>query len=167
MVTVKQKIIPVETIKWSHHIQLGCHLDSNHQPIIIYKEKKYTSMHDLCMELPEFLSGTIDLKKLAHFLNFMSKGIGYEVIDNIKRYKEDYLARIEFEKNSFDYLPVRLRDHGVFDVSVMHSPQIVREEFIFFVKNADNNVPYRVNCPFPINPETPNLNYQLLPYTTG
>ena len=166
MVTVKHKVIPVQTIKWSHHIQLGCHLESN-QPIIIYNEKKYASLAELCTDMPEFLLGSVDLKKVAQLLNFLTKGTAYQVIDNTKRYKEEYLERIEFEKNSFDYLPVRLSDHGVFDVTAMHTPQIVREEFIFYVKNAETYVPYRVRCPFPINVEKPNLDYQLLPYSAA
>lgn len=165
MPAVKQRSNPVEIIKVSSDIQLECQLEGKH-PVVICNQKKYNNLRSLHKEVPELIDA-IDLKDLAHLLNFMSSGKEYAVLDKVKRYKDEYLARIEFEKNSFDYLPVRLSEHGIFDVSVMHAPRVVAEEFAFFVKNVDSEVPYRVSCHYPIDLETPNLRYQLLAYASS
>lgn len=165
MVAVKQRSIQIEIIKVSSDIHLECQLEGKH-PIVICNQKKYTNLRTLHKDVPELIDA-IDLKDLAHLLNFMSSGREYQVLDKVKRYKDEYLARIEFEKNSFDYLPVRLSEHGIFDVSVMHAPRVVGEEFAFFVKNIESQIPYRVSCLYPIDLEKPDLRYQLLAYASS
>lgn len=164
MATVKQKKSPFPKIRINNEIELECLIDADKQPTIIYNNHKYKTLHSLLEMIPA-LSEPQSLQPLAYVVNFFAKGFDYQYIENIKQFKDDYLNRIEFEKNSFDYMPDRLIDHGVFNVVVMHPPLIINNELVFFVKNIQSGLPFKVSCPFPITSEFSSPLYQLLPYS--
>lgn len=164
MATVKNKASSIQRIKVNDEIELVCQIEKDQQQTITYGKDKYKTLHSLLKKVPE-LTEPQHFAALAQLTNFLAKGFEYQYIENTKQFKEDYLNRIEFEKNSFDYIPNRLIDHGIFNVMVMHPPHIINNELVFFVKNAQNDLPFKVSCPFPITSETPNVLYQLLPYS--
>lgn len=162
MSTMKQTT-PAKIINVGKKIALECYLEAGKTPYIIYEKKRFDHLHAIIKAIPD-LANPKQLEPLACLVNFMAKGEEYQIIENTKQFQEEYLNQIEFERNSLDYIPDRLIDHGIFDVKVMHSPRIINDEFIFFVKNMQSGIPNRVNCPYPISNENPKILYQLLPY---
>ncbi|MBA3958065.1 MAG: hypothetical protein H0X51_06700 [Parachlamydiaceae bacterium] len=138
-------------------------IDANKKPVILYKGKTYSQLQELTAAIPS-LTEPNSLEAFASALNFFCSGTRYLFITNIPEFQEDYLNRIEFEQNSFDYIPNRIIDHGIFDTSKMHPPQILNDELVFFVQDDYTQLPYRASCPYPIETPTPKVRYQLLPY---
>lgn len=153
-------VLPCQVIRIGE-TELECQLDPHQKPFIATDGKKYREVNSLIEEFPE-LEKENNIDKLARLANFLFQGTTYHVIDNVETFKEAYLTRIEFEKNSLDYMPMRLIDHGVFDVNGMHPPKIEGTDLIFYAKDDHTGVPYRVTYPIG-NPNT-KAAYQLLPY---
>jgi hypothetical protein len=162
MSKLKQTTTPVQTIK-VNKTEIMFYLDHDQHPIVISSGNTHRSLHHLIQSMPE-LSNPDYLSQLAHLINFFSQGTDYHVIDDIPKFQEAYLERIEYEKNSFDYMPLRIIDHGIFDVRVMHPPRVINRELIFFVQQDHTQLPYRVSCSYPIEREKLDTRYQLLPY---
>lgn len=144
------------------NISFECKLDDHHNPVITHDSKKYKNLFSLIEDFPELKKAT-NMKLLVQAANFLFQGVSYHLIEDINIFKEAYLNRIEYEKNSLDYMPVRLIDHGIFDVSIMHPPQIIGDELIFFVQDDRSGIPYRVTCLYPITQASKGT-YHLLPY---
>lgn len=161
MVT-KQNLTTIFTVN-VHGFDLLCQLDSHLKPLVRSGDKTYQSLFGLTQAIP-VLELNDHLKALAKIANFLSGGAEYQFIEDISKYQEEYLNRVEFEQNSFDYIPNRIIDHGIFDVSVMHPPRIINNELVFYVKNDQNQLPYCVSVAYPITKESDGIRYQLLPY---
>lgn len=146
-----------------HNFDLQCQIDQHRHPMVTIGEKSYTTLYGLIKAVP-ILSEQKQIKNLSKIANFLCNGVEYLFIDDIPKYQEEYLNRVEFEQNTFDYLPNRIIDHGVFDVTGMHPPRIINDELVFYVKNDHTEVPYRVIIPYPIIKETLEARYELLPY---
>lgn len=145
-----------------NNAEVELHLDDQRHPKIAVKGLTYSSLHKLVVAYPE-LSEAKNIKTLAQLSNFLFQGHSYQFIDDISAFKEAYLNQIEFDKNSMDYMPSRLIDHGIFDVNIMKAPSIENGEFIFYVKEDRTGIPYRVSCPYPFE-DKPKATYHLLPY---
>lgn len=163
MTTAKQSHNVIHTISLQG-VELQCLLDKDMHPSVIHGAHSHQTLYSLVKALPT-LEHPDHLKALAYLVNFFSHGLAYQYIDNISSFKEQYLERVEFEQNTFDYLPVRISDHGVFDTSVMHPPHIIQDELVFFVKEESTGIPTCVRCPYPIKADQ-QARYQLLPYAS-
>lgn len=142
---------------------LNCQFDEKQHPLVVHGAHKYSSLHNIVKGIPS-LQHPDNLVALAKIVNFMLKGTACTYIDDIRKFQEDYQTLVEYEQNTLEYLPVRITDHGVFDVRVMHSPAVVKHELVFYVEDANTHIPYLVHCPFPFETETVPARYSLLPY---
>lgn len=159
MVTAKSKI-PLLVV-YHEKVEFHCHFDSDHHPIVEVENQTYKTFLSLFEAFPSLLKDHSAYAKLA---NFIFKKTEYLFIEDIAKYQEEYLERVEYEKNTFEYIPDRIIDHGIFDVFAMHPPKNVDHQLIFFVKHYHTQIPYRASCPFPIEREKYEIRYQLLPY---
>lgn len=117
----------------------------------------------LVQELP-LLSEPIYMNEFAQISNFFWKGPSFEVIDNIPEYQNYYLKQVALEKkHSPDVFPYRLTDYRIFDVSVMHDPELLENQLSYFVYQTNTGIPYRVNCPFPYRSTSTFVHYKILP----
>ncbi len=137
-------------------------MTENKIPVVIYGGHKYINLDGLLNAIPHIANSK--LLELCYLVSFFYGGSEYEFIENIDDFKEKYLNVIEFDKNSLDYNPDRLIDHGEFNIRVMHSPRIVDNELVFFVQNIKSKLPYRVSCPYPIPSGKMDVTFHLLPY---
>lgn len=140
-----------------------CQLDRHHHPLVTIEGKIYHSVLKLLRAFPEIEE---NVGAVARLVNFLCSNNEYTFIEDIAKFQEEYVDRVEFEQNSFDYIPDRIIDHGVFNITVMHSPKVVDNQLIFYVKNENSQLPYRVSCAYPIQSESPEVRYQLLPYAS-
>lgn len=161
MTAEKSAGLPTQNINFHGHA-VECQIDPKNRPLVISEGHTFQSLHKLIEAYPE-LTDQKNFNQLAQLANFLFQGATYKFIDDISAYKEAYTDRIEFEQNTFDYMPMRLIDHGVFDINGMHPPRIINDEFVFFVKDFRTEVPYRVTCQYPFT-EHAKGSYHLLPY---
>jgi len=138
-------------------------INEDNIPIVQHGSTHYKDIYKLTIDFPLLTKGR-NIEVLSQLANFLFQGTSYKFINNISEYKESYLNRIEFEKNSLDFLPERLIDHGIFDLNSMHPPVINGKELTFYVYDDHTGVPYKVTCPFPI-PANVKAVYSLLPYS--
>lgn len=137
-------------------------LDEAHSPMIQYESRYYHSFNELINTFPHPL--TDDLKLFAEMANFMFKGDEFSVIDDIEAFKKAYHTQIQREKTRFIVAEQRLSEYGIFDLSSLHSPRLEAQQFIFFVKNDFNQLPYKVTCTLSSHEQTSHVHYTLLPY---
>lgn len=144
-----------------HGKNLKCEMSHN-KPVINDDNTVFTSIPELLKEYPT-LTRVENITALCQAINFLSGGLEYQFIDDIPKYQEEYLNQVEFEKNSLDYNPNRLIDHGVFDINDMRGPRIHEGVIVFYVKNSHNSIPYKVT--YSLSDEKNNLpRYELLKY---
>lgn len=141
-------------------------IDEHHTPAAKCGDQVYHGLADLIKNMPE-LTEPAHLNALAEICNFVFKGQEFHFIKDVEEFKKMYCERIEFEKAKLAPDLQRLSDFGIFDVSVMHPPRIVKHQFIFFVSNDYNQLPFRVLCELPFSREYPSVRYELLPYVHG
>ena len=135
----------------------------NQAPVIEYQMQVFNHLWMLCQQCPA-LCGSAYLKEFAEISNFLWKGLSFQIIDNIAEFQKNYIAQIAWEKsNPTDVLPYRLTDYQIFDVSVMHDPNVIDNQLHFFVYNRSTGLPYRVVCPFPYTSLSTLVHYQILP----
>lgn len=161
MTTTRAKSIPINKFVIQGN-ELQCVLDHERHPLVIYGNHSTSKIETLVKAFP-VLKEQENYSILAYLINFLARGLEYQFIENITKYKEEYTNRVEFEQNSFDYIPRRIIDHGVFDITVMHAPRVLKEEFVFYVKEDHTGLPFCVHADFPIH-ENQKVRYQLLPY---
>lgn len=138
-----------------------CQIDGNGRPSVAYKEKKHVSLSSLLRDAPWLLEAK-NLKVLASAANFFFKGIEFDYIEDIEKFKQMYQEHVKNPISEEKPLPFQLVDFGVFDVSSMCDPYLDLDSFIFYVKNNYNQLPYRVSCSYLIQ-GTSNISYELLP----
>lgn len=133
-----------------------------HQPSIICEGNRYETIDSLLKAYPA-LTRIENLTIFSRSLNFLTVGIDYQYIEDIVKFQNAYQAQVDFEKNSFDYIPMRITNHGIFNITEMTKPHIVNHSLVFYVKNVHNGLPYRVTYLLTNNDKNLPL-YQLLPY---
>jgi len=132
-------------------------------PFAKFRDEWLSHLWILCKKCP-LLTNIAYIKPFALIANFLWKGDGFQVIEQIEEYQNFYYQQIEMENNNpTDVFPFRLTDYQIFDVSVMHSPQVIDESLHFFVYHALSGLPYRVVCPFPYTSLSTLVHYQILP----
>lgn len=110
------------------------------------------------------LSDSAYLAQFAEISNFFWKGLSFRFIEDIEGYQKFYHQRIQEEKQCpGDIFPYRLTDYKIFDVSIMHLPQVSEGTLRFFVYQVETGLPYRVICPFPYLANSTHVHYQILP----
>lgn len=137
--------------------------DQDQEPVINVSGQIYTVPSDLFQTFP-FLSSIRYLGKAAQMINFLSVGLEFRFIENVEKFKDHYLQCIESELGSVDSDRPMLSQYGIFDVSHLHPPQIQDGSLVFYVKNDQTQLPYRVEVPFPPIEEEFEVQYELLPY---
>ncbi len=135
-----------------------------HQPAveiegIIYT---YTELKHLLQAIPA-LSNSLYLEKLAQIANFLAKGLEFQYIEDINRFKENYWQQIEEEQLDMTNECSCLRDYGIYDLSVMHPPYLKSNKLIFFVKHDYLSIPYQASLIYPIHENPCPMFYELLP----
>jgi hypothetical protein len=163
MTATKQKKIPIHKFV-IHGTELNCVLDSERHPFVNHGPHSNSKIANLVKTFP-FLEEQDNYSTLAYLINFLERGLEYQFIENINQYKEQYTNRVEFEQNSFEYIPQRIIDHGIYDVTVMHAPRVIKDEFVFYVKEDHTGLPFCVRADFPIH-SAQKVRYQLLPYAS-
>ena len=143
--------------------ELDCLLDAKGNPVVLYSNKKYLTLLSLLEDAPN-IGHAGPLKNLAYLVHFFCGLKEYLFIEDVAKFKEDYLHTIEYEKNTLEYLPERLIDHGVFDLSEMQSPFIEHHDLIYYVQNKEILLPHKAFCPYPLPQSNFQIRYQLLPY---
>lgn len=134
------------------------------KPVIEWSDKLFTHIWLLADQLQE-LNQELYIKEFAEISNFCWKGTSFQFIDSISEYQKHYRQRVKLEQqHPADLFEYRLTDFKIFDVSVMHAPQLKQGQLIFFVYHTTNGLPYRVVCPFPYKDATSTVvHYQTLP----
>lgn len=128
-----------------------------------FNNEIFVNLWLLVQKLP-LLSEPIYIKQFAQISNFFWKGPFFEVVTNIAEYQNRYLRQLELEKkHSTDVFPYRLTDYQIFDVSVMHDPELIEGQMIYFVYQTKTGIPYRVDCPFPYLSTSTFVHYRILP----
>jgi len=131
-------------------------------PVVEYNQQTYPFLWSLLQDIPQ-LCETTHLTHFAKISNFYWKAGNFQFIDSIEEYQKFYLARVKFEQdNPADLFEFRLTDFKIFDVSVMHPPEVENEQLSYFTYNKLTFIPYRVVCPFPYHLQQ-NVHYQILP----
>jgi hypothetical protein len=141
-------------------LELNFLFDRYHQPAIDIEGKIYTSLGSLCRHIPQF-SDIHYLEKLAQVANFLVKGLEFHYIEDIELFKEDYAQQLEAEELKMLNEEPRF-NQGLYDLSGMHPPRVVNQQLIFFVKQEDPVVPYRVSLEYPVCAEMPVVSYEAL-----
>jgi len=141
--------------------EFSCEIKDRH-PLISVEKERYQSVCELLKAYPD-LTRIENLNQLAYVVNFLSAGVDYQLIEDIVTFQEKYLAQVDFEKNSYDYLPQRITDHGIFDITGMTGPRMIDQTLVFYVRSTHNGLPYCVRFPLPFDGNTL-AQYQLLPY---
>lgn len=135
----------------------------NQNPLVEFNDQIFNHVWSLGQQLP-CLSDPAYLKEFAEISNFLWKGSQFQFIDTISQYQKFYIEQVELErKYSSDVFPYRLTDYKIFDVSVMHDPQVEEGLLRYFVYNTTTGLPYRVVCPFPYISTSTLVHYQILP----
>lgn len=141
-------------------LELNFLFDRYHQPAIDIEGKIYTSLGGLCRHIPQF-SEIEHLEKLAQVANFLVKGLEFHYIEDIELFKEDYAQQLEAGQLQMLNEEPRF-NQGLYDLSEMHPPRIVNQHLIFFVKQEDPTIPYRVSLDYPVCTDEPVLSYEAL-----
>jgi hypothetical protein len=136
----------------------------NQTPIVECNHQRFANVW-LLVDHIHLLSHLDYLQEFAEISNFFWKGTQFQFIESISNYQRLYKERVELEKkHPADIFEYRLTDFKLFDVSVMHPPQVEQGQLSYFVFNVTNGLPYRVVCPFPYTASTSTfVHYQLLP----
>lgn len=143
--------------------KLHLFFNRSRQPIVKAKGKNYFSISTLIQDFPQ-LNTPQESDKTAYLMNFLTKGLEFEYIEDISAFQKTYQAQIVSGKTDLLLNKPCLNDYGIFDISQMHHPKIIGGKLIFFVKHDYSQLPYRVFCDFPIQREEPRIGYELLPY---
>lgn len=138
-------------------------LNAHKNPIIKCGSDYFKNMEELITAFPD-LAKPENLYTLAEACNFMFKGLEFSPINDVEEFKSEYMHQIKFEQTQLELMGPRLSDYGIYDVSVMHQPRLLHSQFIFFVMNAYNRLPFRVICALPLSRDYPSVRYELLPY---
>jgi len=151
-----------------HHLIIGsdeldCLFDAKGKPTILYKNTKYLTLQSLLEDAPN-IGHSGPLKSLALLVHFFCGLKEYNFIENIAKFKEDYLTTIEHEKNTLEYMPERLIDHGIFDLSGMQYPTLEELDLTYYVQSKKTLLPLKAFCPYPLPQSNIQIRYQLLPY---
>ncbi len=133
-----------------------------HQPAIEINGISYSSLSHLLQDLPQ-LALIENIEKLAQVANFLAKGLEFQYIENIESFKENYWQQIEAEQSNLLHETTKLKDYGLFDLSLMHPPQLRDYKLIFFVKHDYLLIPYQASLFYPIDREPLHMSYELLP----
>lgn len=136
--------------------------DQAHHPAIEVKGIRYTSLGQLIQALPE-LTDKKHIDKLAQIANFLAKSLEFQYIEDIENFKESYLQQLEADELNLLQDTLKLRDYGIFDLSVMHPPHLIDHKLVFFVKHDYLSIPYKASLFTPIHIEGFHLSYELLP----
>ncbi len=133
-------------------------------PIVECYHQRFINIWLLCDQI-KALSHLDYINEFAEIANFFWKGLQFQFIHSITHYQHHYRERIKLEmEHPADVFEYRLTDFKLFDVSVMHEPQVKDGQLSYFVYNTSNGLPYRVICPFPYTTSTSTVvHYQLLP----
>jgi len=140
-----------------------CQLDASGLPIIVSEGQVHSNLLSLTKAFPDLVTEGY-LKPFITAANFLFQGIKFHPIDSISKFQKEYVDRIEYEQDPSKQFLKRISDYGIFDVSQMHSPKVIGDKLIFFVREDYTDLPYRVTCDFPITTENPEVKYELLPY---
>lgn len=116
-------------------------------PIVEVNAETYLEIEPLLLDYPMLLEAN-NLLLYAQVLNFFAAGIVYDLIENPTAFKQKYIdlnAVIQTkpsiaEESSF----------GPFDVSEITLPKLEDGQFIFYVEDAYNKIPYKVKVPHPL-----------------
>jgi hypothetical protein len=141
-------------------LELNFLFDRYHQPAIDVEGTIYTSLGSLCRHIPQF-SEDQHLEKLAQVANFLVKGLEFDYIEDIELFKEDYAQQLEAEQLQMLNEEPHF-NQGVYDLSEMHPPRVVNHRLVFFVKQEDPMIPYRVSLDYPVCTEMPIVLYEAL-----
>jgi hypothetical protein len=128
--------------------------------VVVFRNNAYYNLTHLIKENSNLIK---NLKTLSILANFFFQGIKYEVLQDPVAFKKNYGARYTFPQSGLELSRRRSSFPGTFDVSKIEDPYLTQEEFVFFVKRNDNEIPYKVSCPFPFHEEL-SAKYELLPY---
>ena len=151
---------------------LTCQLDSHGNPAITSKKHGlgtlHTSVTTLIEEFP-FLTKAQNLLLFAKLANFLFKGLDYEVIEDVEKYKQEYLDQIDSESESFELPPFALTSYGgEFDVKEISPPYLKKDKaesdkhvLVFY---ATQRIPYRISCEFSLGSDDFSYRCELLPY---
>ncbi len=131
-------------------------------PFVEFNQQTYSFLWQLLHVLPT-LSDPKNIDLFAQISNFYWKAGKFQYIHAIEEYQKFYTDRIKQEKTNpdahFDY---KLTDYKIFDVSVLHAPQIESNQAIYFTYDSSTYIPYRVTCAFPYHQKQA-VHYQILP----
>lgn len=133
-----------------------------HKPIVEIQGHQFSSLHKLIQKFP-LINQPQHLDILAQIANFLAKGLEFQFIQNIDSFRENYYQQIETEQSSLLYEGFNLKDYGVFDLSTMHAPLLIDQKLSFFVKHDYLGIPYKVTLMNPVDCNSPNIIYELLP----
>ena len=142
------------------------YFDDANNPVINIEGIEYTD--DTIYEMLESYSSLMkaaNLTKAAKMINFLIKGVSFQLIEDIEIFKQKYLDKVEMESGEIPGLAARLNDYGRFDVSRLHSSKLVEGQLLFYVKEDATQLPYQVAFTYPFVEELPKAYYNLLPYT--
>ncbi len=135
----------------------------NQSPLVEFNDQIFNHVWLLSQQI-SLLSDPVYIQEFAEISNFLWKGTQFQFIDSIPHYQQFYTEQVELErKYSSDVFPYRLTDYKIFDVTVMHDPQIEGGLLRYFVYNTATGLPYRVVCPYPYISTSTLVHYQILP----
>lgn len=128
---------------------------------IVCNGRTYTNLPGLTKDFPLLLQPK-SLVTYAKMVNFLSKGLEYEVIEN----SPCFLSQQPKRSSSYEELIeaaqpyTRLCD---FDCSQVSSPKISKQKLKFYVIRGDEtHIPYKVTCSYPLTLRNSKISYKLL-----
>lgn len=147
-----------------HKNEINFFFDKSNLPVIEINGQVYQSLPHLFIKFP-LLFDCHCLERAAQIINFLAKGLEFQLIDNIEAYKDDYRERLESSQlELLSEMDEFTHDYIHFDLSSMHQPKLFDGCLVFFAKHDLTGFPYKVSLVFPINDENPDIDYELLPY---
>ncbi len=153
----------VFSLKIKEH-ELECQLDENGHPQICFKidqdYSNYRCVGALLKAFPALLDKDYILD-MAKVINFLCKGIEYQVIEEPDVYKTNYKKEIDKEQSCCNLADFSLTPYGEFDVEEISLPRIEHGKLIFYV---EGKIPQRVTCEYPFKSDYPVIKYEMLPY---
>jgi hypothetical protein len=144
--------------------KIDCCIDAHGHQLIECTIKERQSTHyalkSLLEEVPS-LKKEENLLELAKLVNFLYKGMQFQVIENPEEYAKQYMEEYAQECEMFEPPSNALCRYGKFNVDEIKKPITDNHSLIFYVACR---IPYRVTCLYPDQGET-SIKYELLPYT--
>jgi hypothetical protein len=131
--------------------------------LVLYDGKAYRNLSNLFEEFPDLLQSNDLSNKAAKIINFMLRGLTFDVVTDVDAFKNRYRSQIVKESTIHNNQTFLTRSYGVYDVTTMHAPSWDKGTMVFFAVNNSIRVPYKVTYQPPMEGHQGKCKYELLP----